>query len=1503
MTKRSKRRIFLLIILLLTTSSVISVAYLVRQSFKNDRKTEMREAGKAAFEAGDWDAAMSGLGYAVSQDLNDTEALLMIADARQRVPQEGGAHIKTALQFFVQAETAARKTGDTALIIRSLEGQIAMTAMLSQLSRLESTCFELLDTDPGNKLALASLRKLQSVRGNYLPSDVSLVVRGDRSNSEWLSALSAVEDNSVLRWSLEMEAESFDTEYVTRSLILASLRVGNSEESQRLNSGVVSERPTDIAIDWSEEDPTQSSLVLLALQQLQDDELELALEVIRLVDESSLTDPNLVYVVLEIRNQFPQDEENISAIATLTERGRQMAIADPTLGVSIAEREWQAGKIFVARELVKQLFTDENLFSLPIAVADAAVLGLLLEVEIPETAREVLASAGLAEMQGIVGGEKVRLASELLQVVDAQKLQSKLPEIKRLLFKRNTSRDWSALNCVLGDLLLEIGQNSMARNEWRSTLGLGSMIPVRIRLIRSLRADGELTDAFREAIDLARVSRSTRSFAELCESWIAIEQVGLKAEILEPGFDRWESPLELAEQLSELVGNSGGNGSLMLPMIVDAAILEGRPDIAESTIDLALQRKIGWQSLRRISQAVIRGSLDRVEQVIDYAVQLDETQPKLGQRVLITSSLLRAEGRESEAIELVNQELVPIEPGRVRDSLGLELIVASLSNGSDVGELADTILAGSFGIQVIDALLDAAVTISDIATARRAVEHIEMLPEALSDAVKAALGIARAKYTLAFERDDPNSLRLAILEIDALARERYLDAETRFLWTQLLAASEASVAERIESLGELVESQPGFLMGHVRLVEALQDDGQLSESRVILDDLLRRFDSADARIQRRIAIGLDRQGLLDEAAVCFCKLFDQSASAETGLLCLTALRRVGKKDEASIVLERLALLELEDPRIVLQLAASMIEQDDSKGAAELIRSSESFGSRLEQELAIARLQFNYGRNQELKATLESGADIFETSADAKLISALLILGDSAGPDVGLAKSLLQDAVRLGGSSPGILSRATLMAVEFEGLRSETGDLLVKLASIRPWEARIIGLRYGLMAANRMEDPSAEEVAESREIIAENKQSPAGWALGLRLMRARYLSLLESGDVSGAIDLASEIEAVSADAGKWAGRNLGVSTNRISALAAIGEFESAWEIVESDASAASEFGLNELLMRLSVGMEAKRYRQVGSMLGQAPASSSNSQALRNIESLIQIRLGQVIEAWEIYGGRTTDRTAAEWPMPFLVMLMDSNPDEVIVGVRAVLDASKDRAVRLAAISILVAAYREHGDERLSALAEKLAEEETGWTPSQRWALKMAQYETEGAKSDLSSHLSMSSFISEFGAERLADLEDPNGDHAYDERERSQVLGLVAQGLNNSVSFAAKAIIGGSLSPVQRNAVIAQAQKNLKILDQMFPDVPEITDTRAEFEIAIGDPDSAIQFSELAIAKQPFRPHFRVTLARALLEVGRLNEARRQLVLAIHLARRKGESGSPDRAAAENLLQEM
>lgn len=107
MKGRTKKRLIALgLVAALGAGGVAGMRHL-RASRLAQRVEEARVRGMDAYEAGEWARAMTDLTYFVSRTgRQDAEALVRLADARQRVPEPDGSHVTIAIRVLLDAAAA-----------------------------------------------------------------------------------------------------------------------------------------------------------------------------------------------------------------------------------------------------------------------------------------------------------------------------------------------------------------------------------------------------------------------------------------------------------------------------------------------------------------------------------------------------------------------------------------------------------------------------------------------------------------------------------------------------------------------------------------------------------------------------------------------------------------------------------------------------------------------------------------------------------------------------------------------------------------------------------------------------------------------------------------------------------------------------------------------------------------------------------------------------------------------------------------------------------------------------------------------------------------------------------------------------------------------------------------------------------------------------------------------------------------------------------------------------
>jgi len=119
----------------------------VREFVREQRAQRGLVEGRAAFEAGEYEAAMRGFGAFVSRYPNDAEALRMLAQARIRVPAENGRHITTAADLARRSVDAAPSNPE------SLKLLVELYTRMRFATEAQQTAERLLAIDPKSLIA------------------------------------------------------------------------------------------------------------------------------------------------------------------------------------------------------------------------------------------------------------------------------------------------------------------------------------------------------------------------------------------------------------------------------------------------------------------------------------------------------------------------------------------------------------------------------------------------------------------------------------------------------------------------------------------------------------------------------------------------------------------------------------------------------------------------------------------------------------------------------------------------------------------------------------------------------------------------------------------------------------------------------------------------------------------------------------------------------------------------------------------------------------------------------------------------------------------------------------------------------------------------------------------------------------------------------------------------------------------------------------------------------
>ncbi|TVQ58854.1 MAG: hypothetical protein EA379_12530 [Phycisphaerales bacterium] len=161
MQRRTKKLLIVLVVIPVLVVGAAGGALVLRQHQVARSINEAYEQGRAAYEAEEYQRALPLLSRYVGRNQDDTEALLMLAESRARVPTPDGSEHVVAIRF---AEAALANEPRN---VRALEMLIGLYSRVSFVTELNRTCDQLLEIDPNHTGAILAKTRALIALGRY----------------------------------------------------------------------------------------------------------------------------------------------------------------------------------------------------------------------------------------------------------------------------------------------------------------------------------------------------------------------------------------------------------------------------------------------------------------------------------------------------------------------------------------------------------------------------------------------------------------------------------------------------------------------------------------------------------------------------------------------------------------------------------------------------------------------------------------------------------------------------------------------------------------------------------------------------------------------------------------------------------------------------------------------------------------------------------------------------------------------------------------------------------------------------------------------------------------------------------------------------------------------------------------------------------------------------------------------------------------------------------------
>jgi tetratricopeptide (TPR) repeat protein len=1085
----------------------------------------------------------------------------------------------------------------------------------------------------------------------------------------------------------------------------------------------------------------------------------------------------------------------------------------------------------------------------------------------------------------------------------------------------------SLVQTLVGDIFAELGQSGPATDAWSRALDIErhKSAPIANRLINELLDDGSIHRAFEQAVEVAGRTQTIQGAVLLCRSWMALQSAGIPPQSVVPGFTLADSPLEFIENIIKAVEKSGGDAMFLQPLLAQAAVRSGEIDLANRIISEALTKEASISILLPLSQASLRGDLDREAEILTMIRDLDVENDFEDEILILQSSILRKNGEAAEAFALSEAYFENRSDERSRRLRQMEILDGLAAGGVSAKQAMEILMAsdaGDLDDGMLSRLLTGMIDAEDRELAQKVLQRMAIDSDGDS-AVSSSLALGLARFTLAFDRDVNESVTAAILRLDPIVSAGASTIEHELTMVELLGLQNPPKTTRaIEVLRDSVRRRPGRFDTTLRLISFLQKAGRFEEAEELLAEVWRRRESAPPQVRRLIPRLMSGQGDVDEIMASQCELAQETGNPVDRLACIRARYRAGAIEEADADLDSMMMMAERPVAVDMEAASRCVRRGDVDGAIKILQTAGGFGSSLDRTRAVGSLLLRTNRLEELDALLLEMVEVTANSADLQILICLRELAFDP-PRFQEADLALARALELGRDRSEILQRVLTIRVENPELRDGADEAVDLLSRMNPEEARLLDLALRVPVSEGGFKPSVAQLEESKAILEIQADNRAAWLLAINL----HLGVLEKALV-----------------GAWPDEeDLALLKQRKSTRTAERQRLQV-AVVDLLISATSRFPgdmlfpvqLSEVYLRLgrlsealSSAREGLRRAGSGRKLGNAiPVALIEARldrpdlVLATLEPfqdevkrnpnprprawrlLVQSLLleGRVEEAWALFRSYGSKPDPTVLSLVWLETASKASPRIATAAIEKAKEMIPPGMGRLRFAGAGLAAFGRTGDASLRMLTEEILSEIMATGPSTPNALQVELIGTGiiAFSSELDAIRNYQDILSRIPP---AIMEDFLVFPALDERRKSiagPYFNPAVMAMNNMAAIIANMANEGNLPLDQAAKWLEVALEASTRLMVMVPDSPEVIDTRAMVAIAAGDGADALEFARQAVAAVPDRASFRWTLARALDAEGQSAAAVEEAREANQLLRRSEEKDEDLARKLSNFL---
>ena len=1473
LTRKARTRL----VLLVTILSLLFVAgmsvWFFQQYSRDQRATEARADGLAAIEAGDYKTAVKKLGFACSRFPNDVELLLAFADARGRVESPFGNHLQRCLDRYVLAVRLCKqqKLPDETLL-EALIGRGRLERIFGQSTRLRDSAMEILALDPSNVEANEYLLQLSYQTGDYLPADPNLVVCGNRRDLEWRDALRDANEESSLRWALELMA--IDPENISRlGMVVDLLTLGESEARQQLRWGETVETTDQILDQWAEAMPNrrQAVMVLKAQGYLRERDIEEARSILQGIDSAVEEDPIVLVGAASMLFAMGGSADQARA-SELLARAESMVSDDPAALVGIARQYWTSGRTNDARSLLDGGI-EAGVFDGETGV-DAFALLLLSSPELPDfESLEEFSSAIDSASLALGERERFRMILGIVELLrqdpfDATRAREFLSE----------SMNWRGdvfIGTLMGDLVRKAGLPGVAAQFYQEAIDAGReySAPLSFRLAESLLGSGDPASSFTTAVRLAGYSPNLPNMLLTARAWIGLERIGVEIEDLPLGMSlRYDTPRELLEELQASIVDTDPDVDFAVEsLIVAAAASEGDVDFAAMELDRLLADTSNEENLVRLLGIANRFELEIAPPAIERVKALSAAEPLQKAIFDAEATAYRRSGDRGTALDWIREEYDSRPSDITRRALAIEILEGPKVSDSDLARAYRLLAECENDEADLRRMLTIARSLEDEMLASKAVEIAKDRYGESSNSHCFIKGL----YVLGFHRSDTPESRNLVNEtrdeIGDLVASGMASIDLYGMLARLWYEIDSSTSEEAISILELaIERSPDHVASGIYLARCLQESQRPDEADSIIQQLYQNRERFTP-VQRTMLAGLlVRQGRDTEFASSICEVADRTGAIEDLLSCMEVRRNNGQQAVADSILDRLAIRADRTVAVEEAVARRLMRLGQADAAIEGIERSVIIQSEVIRTRMIASLLMASRRWEEAAVRLEALIEASEETPGVSevMLATCLLNGEGSSDRDDRVIELLDAAAEANPTSRGMLRRIAAIAVGSERISSRGPRYIDRLREVDVDQAEFLDLGFQFQNRTGPEVPKGF-IARARS-LTERLDIPLAWSLYLDILSAAFQNAARKGDFDAIESLSEQLDEVSFDYTRSFPGIFGPLNRRVRILMLSGDVENARLVAfESIASIEKTLELRDVLLLARIDGILGRYEAVSELLQpfkrEILAAPGTYRISAGLLLEVAVHLGNVEEALRIYD-QGVQAGIFDANMTALMRISENvDPEIAIRMARALNSRIRDPRDRFGLIGMLLVTSVRTGDERVALeISELLSSLRASGSADELLGFQVACLEVEV--------LAPSDPIQSF--ERTAEIIEALPPEIrstllryqeMSEAERNEIVAYafpVAILSNNLVARVSNLLMEQGDDSGITTRILEMCGTANDILSAVLPDDLNVLDTRARYLAAMGETSEALAMIGRVLADAPLTSEYLVTKAEIL-----------------------------------------